>query len=69
MRLAIPSDQRIAGWLGLRLSESTVLLPAVLSRALLVGAEHRILKAFAKTQRSPRIRDSDRPATSVQAST
>jgi hypothetical protein len=40
MRLAIPFDQRIAGWLGLRLSESTVLLPAVLSRALLVGAEH-----------------------------
>jgi hypothetical protein len=40
MRLAIPSDQRIAGWLGLRLSESTVLLLAVLSRALLVGAEH-----------------------------
>jgi hypothetical protein len=38
MRLAIPSDQRIAAWLGLRLSESTLLLLTVLVRALLVGA-------------------------------
>jgi hypothetical protein len=39
-RLAIPSDQRIAAWLGLHLSEPTVLLLAVLLRALLVGARH-----------------------------
>jgi hypothetical protein len=40
-RLSIPSDQRIAAWLGLSLSESAVLMLACLVRALLVNAGHR----------------------------